>query len=561
MLSLLKIRNVALIDDLEIEFGRGLNLLTGETGSGKSIIVDSLSALTGERLSADVIKQGQESARIEGVFSVVPTDSLRQIFDEGGVELDDGREVDISVKRELSIAGKNRVFVNNQLVTQSFLKRIGTHLVDIHGQGEQATLFAPSNHIEILDAHAALKKERGLVAERHSTVSALQAALADLARDESNKSQLADILRFQVDEIQKISPIAGEDEALEEEARRLSNVEKLSSLSSELSGLLYEDERAIVSGLEKTLRGLEELSTYDSSFSEYREGLRSALAVLQDIAFAVRGFSNSLEFSPDRLNEIESRLSEITRLKRKYGGSIESVLKQLEESRTRLQNIETSAHRESSLLKELGEARNAYLEAAMQLSKKRRDAAKLLEKEVEKNLSDVALEKAQFQISITTLPEDVEDFSSKGIDRVEFHFSANVGETPKPLSKVASGGEASRVMLVLKTSAQLKDVEKAVVFDEIDTGIGGRVAEAVGMKLKRLAETQQVLCVTHQPQVAALADLHFSVDKSTDGKSTSVAVTRLKKEERVEEIARMLAGEKITDTARKHAKELIGNRR
>ncbi|MFM8440225.1 MAG: DNA repair protein RecN [Acidobacteriota bacterium] len=561
MLSLLKIRNVALIDDLEIEFGRGLNLLTGETGSGKSIIVDSLSALTGERLSADVIKQGQESARIEGVFSVVPTDSLRQIFDEGGVELDDGREVDISVKRELSIAGKNRVFVNNQLVTQSFLKRIGTHLVDIHGQGEQATLFAPSNHIEILDAHAALKKERGLVAERHSTVSALQAALADLARDESNKSQLADILRFQVDEIEKISPAAGEDEALEEEARRLSNVEKLSSLSSELSGLLYEDERAIVSGLEKTLRGLEELSTYDSSFSEYREGLRSALAVLQDIAFAVRGFSNNLEFSPERLNEIEGRLSEITRLKRKYGGSIESVLKQLEESKTRLQNIETSAHRESSLLKELGEARKAYLEAAMQLSKKRRDAAKLLEKEVEKNLSDVALEKAQFQISITTLPEDVEDFSSKGINRVEFNFSANVGETPKPLSKVASGGEASRVMLVLKTSAQLKDVEKAVVFDEIDTGIGGRVAEAVGMKLKRLAETQQVLCVTHQPQVAALADVHFSVDKSTDGKSTSVAVTRLKKEERVEEIARMLAGEKITDTARKHAKELIGNRR
>jgi len=495
------------------------------------------------------------------VFSVVPTDSLRQIFDEGGVELDDGREVDISVKRELSIAGKNRVFVNNQLVTQSFLKRIGTHLVDIHGQGEQATLFAPSNHIEILDAHAALKKERGLVAERHSTVSALQAALADLARDESNKSQLADILRFQVDEIEKISPVAGEDEALEEEARRLSNVEKLSSLSSELSGLLYEDERAIVSGLEKTLRGLEELSTYDSSFSEYREGLRSALAVLQDIAFAVRGFSNSLEFSPERLNEIESRLSEITRLKRKYGGSIESVLKQLEESKTRLQNIETSAHRESSLLKELGEARKAYLEAAMQLSKKRRDAAKLLEKEVEKNLSDVALEKAQFQISITTLPEDVEDFSSKGINRVEFNFSANVGETPKPLSKVASGGEASRVMLVLKTSAQLKDVEKAVVFDEIDTGIGGRVAEAVGMKLKRLAETQQVLCVTHQPQVAALADVHFSVDKSTDGKSTSVAVTRLKKEERVEEVARMLAGEKITDTARKHAKELIGNRK
>ena len=197
----------------------------------------------------------------------------------------------------------------------------------------------------------------------------------------------------------------------------------------------------------------------------------------------------------------------------------------------------------------------------MQLSKKRRDAAKLLEKEVEKNLSDVALEKAQFQISITTLPEDVEDFSSKGIDRVEFNFSANVGETPKPLSKVASGGEASRVMLVLKTSAQLKDVEKAVVFDEIDTGIGGRVAEAVGMKLKRLAETQQVLCVTHQPQVAALADVHFSVDKSTDGKSTLVAVTRLNKEERVEEVARMLAGEKITDTARKHAKELIGNRR
>ncbi len=557
MLSLIKIKNIALIDELEIEFAKGLNLLTGETGSGKSIIVDSLSALTGERVSSDLIKENTTSAQIEGLFTLRANADLHEMFYESGIELEDANEIDLIVRRELAANGRNRIFVNNQLVTQSFLKKIGVFLVDIHGQGEQTTLFSAANHLEILDEYADLQNERSKVAEKYQEMAGVRRELETLREDEAQKLQLLDILQFQVDEIKKVGLQTNEEETLEEEKRRLNNVEKLSTLSDESYALLYENEDATLTTLERAIRRINELSEYETSFEDYREGLNSAQATLEDLAITVRDFRGQLEFSPERLEEIENRLAEISRLKRKYGGTVETVLAHLQDSEDRLKNIATAEEREAELKKQLKQASGEYIRFARDLHDKRTKSARKFEKEVEANLKAVALEKARFAVRIEAETENEKSFTAKGYDRIEFYFSANVGESPKPLAKVASGGEASRLMLILKTTAKTKDAEKAVVFDEIDTGIGGRVAEAVGLKLKELSKTQQVLCVTHQPQVASLASHHFLVEKTMTKNQTSVSIRELNKNERVEEIARMLAGEKITNAARQHAKEMI----
>jgi len=560
MLSLLKIRNIALIDELELEFAGGLNLLTGETGSGKSIIVDSLGALTGERISSDLIKEGTTSAQIEGLFTVRPDAILTEAFDESGIELDDAGEIDLIVRRELAATGKNRIFINNQLVTQAFLRKIGAFLVDIHGQGEQATLFNASTHLEMLDEFANSESLRDKTSGKFRKLAEIRREIESLREDEAQKLQLLDILQFQVDEIGKANLQTGEDEQLEEEKRRLNNIEKLSSLSEESYLLLYENEEATITTLEKVVRRIAELSDYESSFAEYNESLATAQAVLEDLAFSVRDFSNSLEFSPERLTEIENRLAEISRLKRKYGGTIETVLAHFAESSERLRNIETAELREAELNKELKAAREDYLKTARELHDKREKSAKKLEKEIETNLKAVSLEKARFEVRISVDADDDRTFTAKGLDRVEFYFSANPGESVRPIGKVASGGELSRLMLILNTTTKLSESAKTMVFDEIDTGIGGRVAEAVGLKLKELARTQQVLCVTHQPQIASLADHHFVVRKESDKNRTLIRVRELDAGEKIEEIARMLAGEKITETARQHAREMLAGR-
>jgi DNA repair protein RecN (Recombination protein N) len=570
MLTLLKIKNIALIDSLEVEFGSGLNLLTGETGSGKSIIVDSLGALTGDRISSDLIKEGEVSATIEGLFLLSNKNEVASIFEESGVEIEDA---ELIVRRELSNAGKNRVFVNNQVVTQSFLKRIGSYLVDIHGQGDQASLFDPATHLEMLDAFAGADSDRSKTADAYYRWAATRKELSDLRHDESDKLQLLDILKFQVDEIRAANLRPGENTELEDEKRRLNNVEKLSTLSGEAYSLLYEQDESTIATFDKAARKITELAEYDTRFAEYRESLDGARAVLEDLAATTRDFRNHIEFSPARLEEIENRLAEIARLSRKYGGTVETALDHLAESEKRLENIETAELREKELEKKLDEEGRIYLEAATGLHDKRVAAASKFEKEVGSNLKAVALEKARFEVRIEQSSESESSdetgfrnprsesrnskWSARGFDRIEFYFSANPGESPKPLAKVASGGEASRLMLILKTTSKARDDEKSAVFDEIDSGIGGRVAEAVGLKLKQLARSQQVLCVTHQPQVASLADRHFVVEKNMTRKATAVRIRELDERERVDEIARMLAGETITESARTHAAEMI----
>jgi DNA repair protein RecN (Recombination protein N) len=550
MLQFLNISNIALIDDMQVEFESGLNLLTGETGSGKSIIVDALGLLIGGRFSSDLIKTGAERGSIEGLFSVTPNPDLEQLLENAGF----GATNELIIRRELSATGRNKIFINNQLATQSLLRDLRPYLVDIHGQGDQQTLFNPETHLEILDAFAGNVALRAEVAEAYQRWTGLRRELDSLRHDEAEKFQLVDTLKFQIAELERAQLSPGEDEKLEEERRRLANVEKLTTLCQSSYSRIYEDDDAAVARVRHTLKDVEELAEYESSFRDYLEGLETARAVLEDLSFSLRDFADRLEFSPARLAEIEDRLAELSRLKRKYGGSIAASLEHLARSEDRLRQIETSDERERELNVAVATARERYLELARKLHKERVKAAKKFELAVEKGIGEVAIDNARFQVQVN---DSVEAAGLKGIDHTEFYFSANVGEEVKPLARVASGGEASRLMLVLKTVANGSQFPRTIVFDEIDTGIGGRVSEAVGIKLKKLSQTNQVLCVTHQPQIARFADSHLVVQKEALKGRTQVSVGRLDKAGRVEELARMLTGAEITDSARKHAKELL----
>ncbi|HKG48440.1 MAG TPA: DNA repair protein RecN [Pyrinomonadaceae bacterium] len=550
MLQLLNISNIALIDDMQVEFENGLNLLTGETGSGKSIIVDALGVLIGGRFTSDLIKSGADRGSIEGLFSVTPNPDLESLLENAGLSATH----ELIVRRELSATGRNKTFINNQLATQSLLRDLRPYLVDIHGQGDQQTLFNPETHLEILDAFAGNGALRAGVAEAYRRWTAVRRELESLQHDEAKKFQLVDTLKFQITELERAQLSPGEEEKLEEERRRLANVEKLTTLCQASYSRIYEDDEAAVTRVRHTLKDVEELAEYESSFRDYLEGLETARAVLEDLSFSLRDFADRLEFSPARLAEIEDRLAELSRLKRKYGGSIAASLEHLARSEDRLREIETSDERERELNVELAAAHERYLELARKLHKERVKAAKKFEQAVEKGIAEVAIDNARFQVQVN---DSVEAAGQKGIDHTEFYFSANAGEEVKPLARVASGGEASRLMLVLKTVANGSQFPRTIVFDEIDTGIGGRVSEAVGIKLKKLAQTNQVLCVTHQPQIARFADSHLVVQKEALKGRTQVSIGRLDKAGRVEELARMLTGAEITDSARKHAKELL----
>jgi DNA repair protein RecN (Recombination protein N) len=564
MLTLLNISNIALIDELKVEFEPGLNLLTGETGSGKSIIVDALGVLIGGRFTSDLLKAGRDRGFIEGLFSVAPNKDLRQLLVDAGIESDGSADTEIIIRRELAINGRNKIFINHQLATQTLLRQLQPFLVDIHGQGDQQTLFDASTHMELLDTFAGTSELREEVADRHRRWLAVRRQLKTLGKEDAEKFQLIDILRFQIDELERAKLVVGEDERLEEEKRRLNNVEKLTTLCSESFGLIYDDSDSAITRVRGAARHVEDLSGFESKFAQYLDGLEASRTLLEDLAFSLRDYADKLEFSPARLEELESRLAELSRLKRKYGGSIEACLEHLARSQDKLRQIERSDETEARLLAEVSAARVAYLEPAKKLHRERVRSAKKFERSVERDLAEVAMEHARFQLQVSAPPESqlveteiTEGLTQSGIDQVEFYFSANVGEDLRPLARVASGGEASRLMLVLKTVAGATEFPRTIVFDEIDTGIGGRVSEAVGLKLKKLSETNQVFCVTHQPQIARFADAHLLVRKGVMEGRTEVSAFKLDRRGRVEEIARMLTGAEITETARRHARELL----
>jgi DNA repair protein RecN (Recombination protein N) len=565
MLQLLNISNIALIDELRVEFESGLNLLTGETGSGKSIIVDALGVLIGGRFSSELLKSGTDRGSIEGLFSISSNPQLGQrLVNAGIIEEVGDEEFELIIRREISATGRNKIFINNQLATQAVLRELREFLVDIHGQGEQQTLFDAGTHLDLLDAFAGLASLRADVASAFEKWSRLNRELSEFERNEAERFQMLDTLKFQIQELENAHLNAGEDELLKEERGRLMNVEKLTALATESYRLVYEDDDAALARLRQASQRIQELIQFESNFRDHLDGLENARASLEDLAFSLREFSDKLEFSPARLAEIDDRLAELSRLKRKYGGTIESTLDHLARAQDRLSQIENSGVRENELTAALRTAHATYVDLANKIHKERVRAAKKFEQAVERDMAEVALANARFQVqieapSVTESQETSgESFSVHGFDRVEFYFSANVGEEVRPLARIASGGEASRLMLVLKTVGNASEFPRTIVFDEIDTGIGGRVSESVGARLKKLSKTNQVLCVTHQPQIARFADHHLVVDKQIIQGRTKVLISKLDLNGRVEELARMLGGSEITASARKHAKELLG---
>ena len=597
MLQLLNISNIALIDELQVEFDNGLNLLTGETGSGKSIIIDALGVLIGGRFTNELLKTGADKGFIEGLFVVSANERLQRLLSDAGLVSFEAKTkhvktkpepFELIIRRELSTTGRNKIFINNQLATLAFLRDLREYLVDIHGQGDQQTLFNLETHLELLDAFAENNLLRAEVADAYKELRTVQKNLEELNRDEAERFQLVDTLKYQIAELERARLVVGEDEQLEDERRRLANVEKLTALCQSTYGRIYEDDSSALAKIRHSLQEVTELSDYEPRFGEYIDGLQSARALLEDLSFTLREFADKLEFSPSRLAEIEDRVIELSRLKRKYGGSIAAALEHLARSEDRLLQIESSDERAKHLNDDLAISQKRYFERAQRLHKERVRAARKFEQAVEKGLAEVALENARFQVQVSDKlkfvessiqsPSDQTITSNKGaetkgpdrethdklkfvgqngIDSIEFYFSANPGEEIKPLAKIASGGEASRLMLVLKTVANAAEFPRTIVFDEIDTGIGGRVSETVGAKLKKLSLTNQVLCVTHQAPIARFADCHLTVQKVAFKNRTRISAERLERKGRIEELARMLTGAEITANARRHAEELL----
>jgi DNA repair protein RecN (Recombination protein N) len=569
MIKLLSITNLAVISRLQVEFGTGLNILSGETGAGKSIILAALGLLLGERASQDMLRTGETKAVVEGVFEIEGNSPLSQLLDESGIEAEG---TDLIIKREIIANGRGKVFVNNQAATLNLLKAIQPHIIDVHGQGEQQSLLSTQVQTNMLDAYAGCGELRHTVAELYEQVSHIAKQLEESKRSESERLQMLDLLEYQIKEIEGISPVSHEDDELETERRILVNAERLSSLCEEINQLLYDDDGAALSKLALAGKRIDELAEIDPQFQVQSEQLASVKYILEDVAFAARDFANKVIYSPERLQWVTDRLTALDRLKRKYGSVLDEVINHLNTLKIKQRELRNNDDYKAALIVDLQAAVRDYNRVASKLTQSRKNAAKELEGKLKKDLSDVALEKSQFIVSFNrpsgggnfiqlqqqfSLNFQETIFSKIGKEIAEFYFSANKGEEARSLSAVASGGELSRLMLILKTNIAPTPYPRTLVFDEVDTGIGGRVADAVGVRLQRLSQSNQVICVTHQAQIARYADTHLQVAKEIKGQRTVTKVVKLEAKDRVEELARMMAGAGVTTVTREHAKEML----
>ena len=554
MLVELVVENYAVIEQARVRFHPGLNLLTGETGSGKSIVVDALGLLFGGRASAEMVRTGAERTRISGVFAVSSTPALTKLLDEAGTSVE---EDEIVVEREVQRNGKSRAFVGNRPATLALLKDLAPHLGDIHGQHDQQHLFSPVVQCEMLDAFAGLEGLAGEAAELFRHWRNATAEMDQLDRTVQERLRMTDLWEFQRKEIEAVAPTPGEDGELENERLILRNVVRLQEISAAAYATLYEDRQSVATQLGAVEKRLEELARIDETLQETIGILRSASIAVDEAARALNHYSGKLEADPARLEEVELRLAALDKLKRKYGASLGEVLAFLETVKADLGAVEDSSSRREKLKKEIAERSASYEAVAGRLSTKRKDAAIQLAKRVEGELAALAMEKTRVEIRI--LPAA---WSERGADTVQFLIAPNLGEELKPLERIASGGELSRVALALKTCAgprkpATNQVPLTVVFDEVDAGVGGSAAEAVGRRLKRLARTAQVLCVTHLAQIAGFADHHYYVEKHSTRGRTVATVEELSAAARTQEIGRMLSGERVTPEALRHAEQLM----
>jgi DNA repair protein RecN (Recombination protein N) len=559
MLKLLRINNIAIIAELELEFGSGLSLLTGETGAGKSILIDALGLLFGARASSEVIRTGEERAVVEAVFESA---GAARAGEGHGLPVE-GKE--LVLRREVHVSGKGKATVNGALVPVSVLRELAPWLAAIHGQHEPQGLLDPETHITVLDRHAGLADDAEALAGPFRRLREVEAELEALRRDRREAERRREMLDYQATEIEKAHLAAGEEEALRQEKQIQASAGRLAELSSDAYRLLYDDEDAVVSLLGQVYRKVEELSAIDPRLAPHLEAKAAVRASLDDLALFLRDYREGLQVSPGRLDEIESRLDLVERLKRKYGATVEEVIAFGARCRADLASLGSPEEREAARQRERQELAGKYLTAARALSRKRRSAARDLEKRMQSELAELAMEKTRFKVQFqpdVAGDDDGAVWTEQGLETAEFLISPNPGEELRGLARIASGGELSRILLALKSAATYDDPEegKTLVFDEVDAGIGGRVAEVVGRKLRAIAERHQVLCVTHLPQIASMADSHFVVRKRVERGRTITDVRPLADAERVEEIARMLGGETVTETARRHAREMVKQR-
>ncbi|HVT98762.1 MAG TPA: DNA repair protein RecN [Acidobacteriaceae bacterium] len=557
MLLELRAENYAVIDHAIAGFGPGLNLLTGETGAGKSILVDALALLMGQKASSGIVRHGADRAVLSCVFEATP--GAEQVLESNGIDID-GDEV--ILRREILADGKGRVYVNNQPATVAVLRALAPELALVHAQSETLSGFDPGQQRLLLDRFGGVSTDA--TAEAFAGWRAIQDRLAELEKDEQDRLRLADLWSFQAREIQSAAPEAGEDESLETERRVLMNAEKLHAAATAVTDALYEGDASAESTLQAAQKHLEELARYDASFSESVQQIASARAVVEDVSATVRDYAERIDASPERLAAIEDRLALLDRLKRKYGGTLAEVIAFGEEAARKLAEIENRDEILKTLRADLAKAADAYRTAARALTAERTAAAKKLEKLAESQINDLAM-KARFSIAVA-VDEDPTAWTAHGWDTVECRIATNPGEPMQPLDQIASGGEMSRVLLALKVSVEegvsrgrtkRTQVPRTLVFDEIDIGIGGRAAEAVGQKLKALSRVQQVLCITHLPQIAAFADQHLLIEKQEKQRRTQTSIRLLTAQERAGEIARMISGATVTETSLRHAEQML----
>ncbi len=551
MLVELMVENLAVMERLRVRFHPGFNVLTGETGSGKSIIVDALGLLFGGRASADMIRTGCDRARVSGIFEAPADPAFRTRLETLGIAPEEG---ELLVEREILSNGKSRAFAASRPVTATLLRELAALLGDIHGQHDQQRLFDREEQLAMLDEFACDATALSETATRYRQWKAASDALEQLDRTGQERLRLADLWSYQVKEIEAVAPKPGEDDALEQEKRILQNVTRLEQSASAAYEALYDSPTAALAQLRLARKRLEELARIDASLEPCLDPLQSAEAMVDDVSYSLRDYLGRLEADPARLDRVESRLVAIEKLKRKYGTTIEEILTFYDTTRRQLDSAEnTEAHR-AELKQALDKAEASFREAAQKLSEARRQAARKLEKKVEEELAALAMDRTRFRIAFHESA-----WSPSGFDTVEFLIAPNLGEEPRPLDRIASGGELSRVALALKASTIVRGAKaghRTLVFDEVDAGIGGRAAESVGRRLKTIAAANQVLCVTHLAQIAGCADHHFSVEKRETKGRTVATIEELHGDARTQEIGRMLSGQ-LTPEALRHAEDLI----
>jgi DNA repair protein RecN (Recombination protein N) len=540
MLRFLSISNLAVIERLELDFEAGLNVLTGETGAGKSILVGAVGLLVGGRASADLVRTGEDSAAVEAIF-----------------ELADGRE--ILLRREISAQGRSRAFIDGALTTTAALREVSQPLVDLHGQHEHQVLLDPAAHLDLLDEFAGAWRERTLAADAFGEWQRLRDQRAQLAARQRENAARSEFLAFQLAEIDRVAPAPGEDEELAAARQVLANADKLRRLCGDAYQALYEGDEAALPALGLVWRKITDLAAIDDRFAPHLAARDSIKPQLEDLAFFLRSYSASIDASPERLQEVEDRLAALERLKKKHGPTLSDVIARTDALRRDLHEVEHAGEAADALDAALQTARAAYIARAGELSHARRSAAGEFGKALERALADLAMGRTRCEVRLASAESEAQ-WSERGLESGEFYISPNVGEDVRPLARIASGGELSRVMLALKTLASIDAPGKTLIFDEVDTGIGGAVADVVGNRLQKLANRVQVLCITHLPQIAAYGATHFRIVKGVRRGRTVTEVARLTADEREEELARMIGGAEVSRAVRASAREMLAAR-